>query len=461
MSMVNRLRVGVALGLFLPGTTARCSEVLYVQEEEERPFRVEVTVVPVDILVFTRGGQPVGELSSRDFVVLEDGRPQEITHFLSRDSGAEWSVVADDEAVQAWEPSEPDPNYRTFLIFFGRGRHNHFDAFGNVAGFVGETLAENDRVAVMAYNRATPFLRDPRPILRLLEAFEGAHEDLETALRSRGGELSVAYGSARIPESVQPRIDEIFDLASIREVVAPEAPEVDLGRDKDRGDLESMEKERRDQAYEELLEETGVLDRGFRVSREYNRALAEMISDIPFDEYMKQRGGAYHDVSHLYAAIEYLRSMPGEKVLLYFSESGIVFSKRDDAVALGRAAGDARVRVIAFQTGGTTLEREEESFDRAFRSARQGTPVYQGSAVRAGALRALQDIAEISGGRRFLSSDLGRGLEWLTTSHRAHYLLGYRSQAEVSDGSLRRIEVRLKGRRANLHYRKAYYSGPR
>src|SRR4029434_644305 len=51
------------------------------------PFslKVDVSLVSVDVGVFESTGHAVANLSQEDFLVLEDGEPQEIQHFESTD----------------------------------------------------------------------------------------------------------------------------------------------------------------------------------------------------------------------------------------------------------------------------------------------------------------------------------------------------------------------------------------
>src|SRR5678815_1868524 len=44
-------------------------------------FRAGVTLVPVDVRVVARNGNPVDDLTKDDFIVLEDGLPQQIKYF--------------------------------------------------------------------------------------------------------------------------------------------------------------------------------------------------------------------------------------------------------------------------------------------------------------------------------------------------------------------------------------------
>ncbi|MBN1126574.1 MAG: hypothetical protein JXA82_16325 [Sedimentisphaerales bacterium] len=44
-------------------------------------FRVYVNLVQVDAVVTDKDGRPVTDLTAKDFIILQDGKPQEITNF--------------------------------------------------------------------------------------------------------------------------------------------------------------------------------------------------------------------------------------------------------------------------------------------------------------------------------------------------------------------------------------------
>jgi hypothetical protein len=49
--------------------------------ESEPTFRVSVDLVQVDAVVTDAKGHHVSDLNAEDFRILEDGKPQKITHF--------------------------------------------------------------------------------------------------------------------------------------------------------------------------------------------------------------------------------------------------------------------------------------------------------------------------------------------------------------------------------------------
>jgi len=63
---------------------------------QRRPtFRVGVDLVTLNVTVSGADGRPVGGLNAEDFIVLEDGRPQELAHFSRATTGLSVSLLID------------------------------------------------------------------------------------------------------------------------------------------------------------------------------------------------------------------------------------------------------------------------------------------------------------------------------------------------------------------------------
>lgn len=118
------------------------------QSPEESPtFRSGVQYVEVDVLVTDKDGNPVRGLTKDDFILLEDGRSQEIRSFtfveLPIDSRASRAAIA--------KTAEPDTatnvgDGRTYVMMLNRG--------GNrtrllARRFIEEAIGPNDQLAVV------------------------------------------------------------------------------------------------------------------------------------------------------------------------------------------------------------------------------------------------------------------------------------------------------------------------
>ena len=151
------------MGTRLPGFLLRTFLVLAVWLAQQQ-FRSTVTLVPIEIRVVDRDGNPVRDLAKEDFIVKEAGVLQEVAHLQSFDS--ETSVVG-----------------RTFVLVLGRGRLNDpTNAVKALADFVRFKLFVADRVGVVAYRQAIPPTTDHERIATFLDRYQGMHPATESLL---------------------------------------------------------------------------------------------------------------------------------------------------------------------------------------------------------------------------------------------------------------------------------------
>jgi VWFA-related protein len=128
-------------------------------------FRASVTLIPVEVRVLDREGNPVPGLTRADFTIREDGKSQEIAHFES--------VAADGISKIA----------RNFFIVLGRGRLNDpTKAVQALIDFVRTTVRPVDRVGVFAYNRVIEFTTNHEAVARFLEYYRDHHTATESGL---------------------------------------------------------------------------------------------------------------------------------------------------------------------------------------------------------------------------------------------------------------------------------------
>jgi hypothetical protein len=184
-------------------------------------FRAGVTMVPIDVRAFDRGGKPVTDLALQDFEIFEDGVQQRIAHFSTQaftPSGpVERRVVVESVATgtaQAAPPTRaslPPQASRVYLIVLGRGRlQSANDGVDGVLHFFRTRLLPQDSVAILAYNRATDFTTDHASLVPVLERYRKAHEDIEVKLTMHFSGLAGVYREPVMPHSIQADIDRIF-----------------------------------------------------------------------------------------------------------------------------------------------------------------------------------------------------------------------------------------------------------
>ena len=114
------LRIVFAFRLTLAIVLVVCAPAAILGQTQP-PIRSKVVLVPLDVRVVDRNGDPVRDLAAADFTVYEDGVRQEIAHFLPLSlTGSEGVArLADDHPLAAESTSQ-----RTFILVLGTGDIN-------------------------------------------------------------------------------------------------------------------------------------------------------------------------------------------------------------------------------------------------------------------------------------------------------------------------------------------------
>ena len=150
------------------------------QAPEPPQFRSGVRLVPLDVRVLDARGRPITDLTREDFTVVEEHVPQQIQHFsvqsLTASPTAEFEPLRRREAqITALAPQ----NYRVFLIVLGRGDlTGPSNGIDGVMHLVRNRLLPQDRVAIMAWNRATDFTTTHADALAVLTRFKGQYRKI-------------------------------------------------------------------------------------------------------------------------------------------------------------------------------------------------------------------------------------------------------------------------------------------
>ncbi len=398
-------------------------------------FKSRITMVPVDVRVIDRAGRPVTDLTRADFQVLEDGRPQEIGAFehvvFSAEPGS--PATGSDARPALRRVTGPDleaPSGRVFLFVLGRGRLQYptriLDA---LVEFVDTTLLPQDHVAVIAYNRATDFTREHHKIKAVIAAFREKHERIESKMTAKQGGLAAIFGGKDVPAGLQPEVDAIFSTAG-----APGFREMPPGRATDAARIEQD------------MRDVGNLLNPVGVSQPVGGLAPEAPADLQtLDAYMEGNVKTLQDLGGLFAGIEYLRYLDGEKHLVYVTEFGLQMPSGDYDVSLANVAADARVVVDVIHTGGIT-----SSFDR------RGLP--RVNWAHAFSIEGLKTLAERTGGRAALFKWGDEALADIDRASRSQYLLGYYPADGTQDGKFRKITVKVNRPGVRVLYRHGYFA---
>lgn len=232
-----------------------------IATRQDPQFRSSVTLVPVDVYVTGKNGEPVTDLQADDFTLAEDGVTQPISHC---------------ELIDTAKPNAPG---RSFFVVLGRGDLNApSKAIEALEQFVG-SLAPADQVGIEAYLRIVPMTTDHESVLRFLREYRSRHPALESRL-VRDAASAFVDAPPTISRGTRSAIDELFSGADVSAIAAPAAD----------GDAESRYNDFRylGDALSYLTLQSGnkhvivVTERGFR----------SQAHDRPQDDYWFQRAAS-------------------------------------------------------------------------------------------------------------------------------------------------------------------------
>lgn len=435
------VRLALALVL-LAGITAGMAAQSSRQSVEAPTFRTSTTLVPLDVRVIDRAGRPVTDLTAADFRVTEEGVVQAIQHF-SHQVLLPVPVVPTGPLVRArrWTTASLAPqNHRVFLILLGRGDlRGPAEGIDGIVHLVRDRLLPQDRVAIMAWNRSTDFTTDRARSLAVLDRFKRHHRSIETTLRQHVSSLAFFYGQRDIPQDLQRQIDEVF--------AGPERAPLRSGVAVARGSTEAELRIREDFDAYTAREDDDFADL-------HRDQLA-----VDLDTYMKDTAQTMQDEGNLYAGIEYLRHLDGEKHLVWLTEYGLRRSFRSPVESdheLGRRAADARVVVNVIRAGGTETGRTGGVAE----STRPAPPNALAAMTLLLPAAASRTLAELTGGRsdanRFPNASVAA--DHIEAASRSQYLIGYYPTNTVLDGRFRQVKVTVTRPGVSVLVRGGYYA---
>ena len=414
-------------------------------------IRSRTTLVPVDVRVVDAQRQPGHRpQESRISPSEEDGVPQEIRLFdaraLTPDAASGRAAAAAAGASSADDQSQPPaaPEARLFLFVFGRGRLQAPDkGIDSTIRFVRERLLPQDRVAVLAYNRATDFTTDRARIVATLERFKKAHDLIEAHLRQQFSGLQAIYGGHTPWKPIQDEIDAVFadPAGAPARRLPPEVPT----------DAALMAADRRTtaDALQRLSTTAGRPPSPFDI---FDRS-ATAATEMTLDEYARSSVQTAQDVENVYTGISYLKFLDGEKHLVFVTEGGLFLPRLENDHSIAALASDARVVIDVLQTGGLItmdpLVRDSMGFVRGVDSKN----LARVSRDQLDAGQSMRNLAQLTGGMAAVYTPSEKTLASLDALTRSGYLLAYAPSNAAWDGRFRRIEVRVNRTDVRVLYR--------
>ena len=372
------------------------------QQDSGVTFTSESSLVIVDVSVKDKSGKIIPNLKKSDFVLTEDGKPQQISVFefqrLDTDAPAPVPVPALREPATTRPATSPTPVATKPLIRFQDRR-----LVALLFDFSSMGIPEQSR----AQKSALKFISDQMKPADLVAI------------------MSVSNGPLKMDQDFT---DDRTRLAEvIRKYQIGAGSELAAGSDSS-----------------DAAEDTGA---------------AFNADETEFNIFSTDR-----KLVTLESAAKLLAAFPEKKALIYFS-SGLTQSGFDNQAQLESAINAAKKSNVAFYPiDARGLIASAPAGDASSGSAR-GASIFTGQAQqsrgqsRNDSQESLATLAKDTGGRLYADdNDLVLGMETARDDISSYYILGYYSTNGKVDGKYRRVQVKLNGYAdAKLDYRSGYF----
>jgi VWFA-related protein len=372
-------------------------------------FSMTMSQVVVNVSVTDRNGKPVENLTTEDFEILEDGKPQVIKSCEFQRLGTE-PLTPMNPAVQfAQRPSEQAPRKAPAQ------QSNNAEQLSKY---------QDRRLIVMLFDFSS------MDVAEQIRARDAALKFLATQMTASDMVSIMVFGSA---------LKTVQDFTSDRDLLTDVIHRFHVG---------------------EAADLSALADTGADAQDQSGMFTAD---DTEFNIFNTDR-----KLAALQEAAQKLSQYPEKKALVYIS-SGVPKTGVDNQSQLEATVNAAvRANVSFFPIDARGLVAQVPGGD-ATQAGAAGSGLFSGAGQRQlrdsfqDTQETLYTLAADTGGKALLdTNDLVEGFRQVQEQINSYYMLAYSSTNQAEDGRYRRIQVRLAPRLANLRakldYRKGYFA---
>lgn len=426
---IIRLLVFVAVGLILPLTLSTSAQERKGQEAKPQGevLRIETELVQIDVVVADKQGKLVRDLKREDFTLLEDGKPQTISHFSVGTAGrqATWLKPAAAKTAGKAVNTAPAPtsNSGRYLVLAVDDLHlapgSLMPAKQALLRFVEQQLAGDDQIALVTTSGS----------LGMYQQFTTDRDAIKRAVNRLSVRERQATSSSDIPR-ITPYQAELIEM-------------------NDRDALEL--------AVQEAMARLGMMrDQAENMARAQARMIIAQNTNV-----------TVATLGTLENVVRGLKDLPGRKVIALLSDGFLLGGFREGRHFDVRRITDAATRagVVIYSIDARGLIAMPSTMD-ASQPGFADTGALGGARMRIEhtALEAQRDgiyaLARDTGGLAvFNNNDLNVGLQKVLDDTETYYLLAFEPTVSYRDGRFRKLEIRLPGRPdLKVRTRKGYFA---
>ena len=375
-------------------------------------FTTTRQLVIEDVIVKSQNGAPVNNLKAGDFLVTEDGKPQQISVF-------EYQKLSD-EALPA--PPKPALQQRTEVA--AAPAVKPLTAVEIAPEKPGDLKYRDKRLMVMFFDMTS------MPIQDQMRAQAAALKFLNTQMTTSDLMAIMTFATD---------ISVVQDFTDDRDLLAADIKKLTIG--------EGL-------GLDETASDDSASDTGAAFQQD----------DTEFNIFNTDR-----QLSALESAVKMLASLNEKKALIYFA-SGMTRNGLDNQAQLQATINAAIRSNVAFYPIDARGLVASAPLGDATKGSPGGQAMYSGTSAHAaasnfqGQQETLYTLASDTGGKALLdNNDLSMGIVQAQKDISSYYIIGYYSQNEALDGKFRRVKITLKDkdtaeRVARLDYRQGYYA---
>ena len=377
-------------------------------------FSTTRQLVVEDVIVKSQNGNPVDNLKASDFLVTEDGKPQQISVFEFQKLSNEAAPAPPPALQQRTQVAvaAPAPAVKPLT------------AVEIAPEKPGDLKYRDKRLMVMFFDMTS------MPIQDQMRAQSAALKFLSTQMTASDLMAIMTFASD---------IRVVEDFTDDRDLLTQDIKKLTIG--------EGL-------GLDETVSDDSASDTGAAFQQD----------DTEFNIFNTDR-----QLSALESAVKMLASLNEKKALVYFA-SGMTRNGLDNQAQLQATINAAiRSNVSFYPIDARGLVASAPLGD-ATKSSPGGQAMYSGSSARAGVSNfqgqqeTLYTLASDTGGKALLdNNDLSMGIVQAQKDISSYYIIGYYSANEALDGRFRRVKIALKdketaARVARLDYRQGYYA---
>jgi VWFA-related protein len=378
-------------------------------------FTANTQLVIEDVILKDKSGQPITNLTAKDFAVIEDGKPQDVKI-------CEFQKLEEKPAVTIAD--EPQTKTETVKTEAKKDDAPKVTATAIAPEKPGDIKYRDKRLLVMFFDMVS------MPIQDQVRAIDGATKFVKTQITPSDLVAIMTFSSD---------IKVVEDFTDDRDLLLKDIKHLVVGEGQGFSAADSSD----------AASDTGD---------------AFTTDDSEFAIFNTDR-----QLSALETAVKMLASLNEKKALVYFS-SGIQRSGQDNQAQLQATVNAAiRSNVSFYPIDARGLVASAPLGD-ATKGSPGGAAMYSGSSARSaqssfqGQQETLYTLATDTGGKTLIdNSELSLGIVQAQKDISSYYILGYYTTNEKLDGHFRRVKISLRdadlATRTKMDYRVGYWAG--